>query len=110
MSSGIGEIKVCFRKLRVLIACWFVVTSMVIRTDWTSAPFQVRLPPQTLRLTTAGILPRAQDPVYSISKLAIVGLTRSLGLCHSKDRVRFNAICPGPVDGGKALGVPPQPA
>ena len=35
---------------------------------------QVRLPPQALRLTTAGILPRAQDPVYSISKLAIVGL------------------------------------
>jgi NAD(P)-dependent dehydrogenase (short-subunit alcohol dehydrogenase family) len=47
--------------------------------------------------SNAGILPRAQDPVYSISKLAIVGLTRSLGLCHSKDRVRFNAICPGPV-------------
>lgn len=49
--------------------------------------------------SNAGILPRVQDPVYSISKLAIVGLTKSLGLCHSKDRVRFNAICPGPVGG-----------
>ena len=53
--------------------------------------------------SNAGILPRAQDPVYSISKLAIVGLTRSLGLCHSKDKVRFNAICPGPVGGTRMM-------
>lgn len=48
--------------------------------------------------SNAGILPRAHDPVYSISKLALVGLTRSLALCHSKDRVRVNCVCPGPVD------------
>src|SRR5690606_12477231 len=36
--------------------------------------------------SNAGILPRAHDPVYSISKLALVGLTRSLALCHSVDR------------------------
>jgi len=53
--------------------------------------------------SNAGILPRVQDPVYSISKLAIVGLTKSLGLCHSKDRVRFNAICPGPVGGTRMM-------
>lgn len=47
--------------------------------------------------SNAGILPRAHDPVYSISKLAIVGLTKSLGLCHARDRVRINAVCPGPV-------------
>ena len=47
--------------------------------------------------SNAGILPRAHDPVYSISKLAIVGLTKSLALCHSKDRIRVNAVCPGPV-------------
>lgn len=47
--------------------------------------------------SNAGILPRAHDPVYSISKLALSGLTRSLALCHSKDRIRINAVCPGPV-------------
>lgn len=47
--------------------------------------------------SNAGILPRAHDPVYSISKQSLVGLTRSLALCHSVDRIRVNAICPGPV-------------
>lgn len=47
--------------------------------------------------SNAGILPRAHDPVYSISKLSLVGLTRSLALCHSIDRIRVNAVCPGPV-------------
>lgn len=47
--------------------------------------------------SNAGLLPRAHDPVYSISKLALVGLTKSLALCHAKDRIRINAVCPGPV-------------
>ena len=47
--------------------------------------------------SNAGLLPRAHDPVYSISKIALVGLTRSLALCHAKDRIRINAVCPGPV-------------
>lgn len=47
--------------------------------------------------SNAGLLPRAHDPVYSISKQALVGLTRSLALCFSRDRVRVNAVCPGPV-------------
>ncbi|MBL8849861.1 MAG: SDR family oxidoreductase [Planctomycetaceae bacterium] len=49
--------------------------------------------------SNAGLLPRAHDPVYSISKLALVGLTRSLGLSHSVDRIRVNCVCPGPVSG-----------
>ena len=47
--------------------------------------------------SNAGLLPRAHDPVYSISKGALVALTRSLALCHSVDRIRINSICPGPV-------------
>lgn len=47
--------------------------------------------------SNAGLLPRAHDPVYSISKQAVVGLTKSLALCHGKDRIRVNAVCPGPV-------------
>jgi NAD(P)-dependent dehydrogenase (short-subunit alcohol dehydrogenase family) len=47
--------------------------------------------------SNAGLLPRAHDPVYSISKGALVALTKSLGLCHAPDRIRVNAVCPGPV-------------
>jgi len=53
--------------------------------------------------SNAGILPRAHDPVYSISKLALSGLTKSLGLCHAKDRIRINAVCPGPVAGTRMI-------
>lgn len=49
--------------------------------------------------SNAGLLPRAHDPVYSISKLALVGLTKSLALSHSKDGIRVNCVCPGPVSG-----------
>lgn len=48
--------------------------------------------------SNAGLLPRAHDPVYSISKMSLVSLTRSLALCHSKDKIRVNAVCPGPVE------------
>lgn len=47
--------------------------------------------------SNAGLLPRAHDPVYSISKQALVALTKSLALCHAPDRIRINAVCPGPV-------------
>ena len=47
--------------------------------------------------SNAGLLPRAHDPVYSTSKLAVVGLTKSLALSHAKDRIRVNCVCPGPV-------------
>ena len=47
--------------------------------------------------SNAGILPRAHDPVYSTSKGALVAFTKSLALCHSKDRIRVNTVCPGPV-------------
>lgn len=47
--------------------------------------------------SNAGLLPRAHDPVYSISKMALVALTKSLALCHAADRIRVNCVCPGPV-------------
>lgn len=48
--------------------------------------------------SNAGLLPRAHDPVYSTSKLAVVGLTKSLALSHARDRIRVNCVCPGPVE------------
>jgi NAD(P)-dependent dehydrogenase (short-subunit alcohol dehydrogenase family) len=47
--------------------------------------------------SNAGLLPRAHDPVYSTSKGALVAFTRSLALSHSVDKIRVNALCPGPV-------------
>lgn len=47
--------------------------------------------------SNAGLLPRAHDPVYSTSKGALIALTRSLALSHAPDRIRVNAVCPGPV-------------
>ncbi len=47
--------------------------------------------------SNAGILPRAHDPVYSTSKGALIALTKCLALCHGPDRIRVNAVCPGPV-------------
>lgn len=47
--------------------------------------------------SNAGLLPRAHDPVYSTSKAAVIALTRCLALCHAVDKIRVNAVCPGPV-------------
>ncbi len=47
--------------------------------------------------SNAGLLPRAHDPAYSTSKAALLALARNLALCHAADRIRFNAVCPGPV-------------
>jgi NAD(P)-dependent dehydrogenase (short-subunit alcohol dehydrogenase family) len=47
--------------------------------------------------SNAGLLPRAHDPIYSTSKGALIALTRSLALSHAADRIRVNAVCPGPV-------------
>lgn len=49
--------------------------------------------------SNAGLLPRAHDPVYCTSKAALIALAQALALCHAGDRIRFNAVCPGPVSG-----------
>ena len=35
---------------------------------------------------------------YTVSKHAVVGLTRAMALDHAKDGIRVNAICPGRVE------------
>jgi len=46
----------------------------------------------------AGITPYAVDPLYSMSKHAVVGLVRSLGPTLSERGIKINAICPGGID------------
>jgi NAD(P)-dependent dehydrogenase (short-subunit alcohol dehydrogenase family) len=48
--------------------------------------------------SNAGLLGRAADPLYSASKHAVVGLTKSLAITYAHRNVRVNAVCPGPID------------
>ena len=46
----------------------------------------------------AGITPYSVDPLYTLSKHAVVGLVRSLGEPLADQGIRINAICPGGID------------
>jgi NAD(P)-dependent dehydrogenase (short-subunit alcohol dehydrogenase family) len=46
----------------------------------------------------AGLMAYQLDPIYSVSKHALVGLVRSLGPALASRSVRLNAVCPGGVD------------
>jgi NAD(P)-dependent dehydrogenase (short-subunit alcohol dehydrogenase family) len=48
--------------------------------------------------SVAGVVAVRDRFAYTISKHAIVGLTKALALDHSHTGVRFNAICPGRVE------------
>jgi NAD(P)-dependent dehydrogenase (short-subunit alcohol dehydrogenase family) len=41
----------------------------------------------------------SRETIYSASKHAVIGLTRSGAMIHGRDHIRVNAICPGMVDG-----------
>jgi 2-keto-3-deoxy-L-fuconate dehydrogenase len=52
-----------------------------------------------INLASIGGLIAVRDRLtYTISKHAVVGLTKALALDHSHTGVRFNAICPGRVE------------
>lgn len=48
--------------------------------------------------SVAGVVAVRDRLAYTVTKHAIVGLTRALALDHSHTGVRFNAICPGRVE------------
>jgi len=45
-----------------------------------------------------GIVAVRERLAYTVTKFAVVGLTKSLALDHSSEGVRFNCICPGRVE------------
>jgi NAD(P)-dependent dehydrogenase (short-subunit alcohol dehydrogenase family) len=46
----------------------------------------------------AGVIAVRDRLAYTMTKFAIVGMTKCMALDHSDSRVRFNAICPGRVE------------
>jgi NAD(P)-dependent dehydrogenase (short-subunit alcohol dehydrogenase family) len=43
----------------------------------------------------SGLTPYPQDPIYSMTKHAVVGLTRSLGIALQEEGITINCVCPG---------------
>jgi NAD(P)-dependent dehydrogenase (short-subunit alcohol dehydrogenase family) len=48
--------------------------------------------------STSGLVGSQFSPVYSMAKHGVVGFVRALAKRHGRERIRVNAICPGPVD------------
>jgi meso-butanediol dehydrogenase/(S,S)-butanediol dehydrogenase/diacetyl reductase len=53
--------------------------------------------------SSAGVIARPADPAYGASKAGLVMLTKAMALAHSADRIRINAVCPGPVTGTRLM-------
>jgi len=48
--------------------------------------------------STSGLVGSPFSPVYSAAKFAVIGMTRSLAKRYGREKIRFNAICPGSID------------
>ncbi|MBT0781868.1 SDR family NAD(P)-dependent oxidoreductase [Paracoccus sp. pheM1] len=48
--------------------------------------------------SVGGLVGSMMSPVYSAVKFGIVGFTQSLAQRFAADRIRVNAVCPGPVE------------
>jgi NAD(P)-dependent dehydrogenase (short-subunit alcohol dehydrogenase family) len=47
--------------------------------------------------SAAGLTGSYTTPLYSLAKSGLVGLTRSLAILLAPEKIRVNAVCPGPV-------------
>src|ERR1700731_1077691 len=48
--------------------------------------------------STSGLVGAQFSPVYSMAKFGIVGFVRALAKRLAPDKIRVNAVCPGPID------------
>jgi NAD(P)-dependent dehydrogenase (short-subunit alcohol dehydrogenase family) len=47
--------------------------------------------------SAAGLTGSYTTPLYSLTKSGVIGLVRSLAVHLAPDKIRVNAVCPGPV-------------
>ena len=52
----------------------------------------------TVTSSGAGLIPIPFDPIYAMTKHAVIGLVRSIALASAEHPVRINAFCPGGID------------
>ena len=48
--------------------------------------------------STSGLTGSQFSPVYNIAKFGIVGLVHGLSKRYAREKIRVNAVCPGPTD------------
>jgi NAD(P)-dependent dehydrogenase (short-subunit alcohol dehydrogenase family) len=48
--------------------------------------------------STSGLTGSQFSPIYNIAKFGIVGLVHGLAKRYAREKIRVNAVCPGPVD------------
>ena len=48
--------------------------------------------------STSGLVGSQFSPVYNVAKFGIVGMVRGLAKRYAKEKIRVNAVCPGPTN------------
>ena len=48
--------------------------------------------------STSGLVGSQFSPVYNIAKFGVVGLVHGLSKRYAREKIRVNAVCPGPTD------------
>ena len=75
------------------------VRSVLVTTEAALPELRARGGGSILYTASTSVLTGSQfSPVYNIAKFGIVGLVHGLAKRYAREKIRVNAVCPGPVD------------